>query len=183
MGVLLDLVGSFIVGGLLLLTILNVNVGVNQQSIQNEMSINVQENMVELVSEIEYDFRKIGYGLSNPALAIVRADTSSLKFLSDLNNDGILDSVMYSLSATNQMLETCNPRDRRLTRKVNTQSVNSSLGVVSFKMRFFDVQGVVTTSPSLIKSIEYSLVVENAFPVDTTYARSTWKGVIRPRNL
>lgn len=183
MGVLLDLIGSFIIGGLLLLTILSVNADVNKQSIQDEMSILVQQNMVELVSEIEYDFRKIGFGVQNPSLAIIKVDTSYIKFLSDIDNDGTMDSVIYYLTPTGSVQGTVNPRDRQLCRKVNSQSVNSSLGVVSFYLRFYDVQGVLTTNTTLIKSIEYNLIVENAFPVDTTYARSTWKGIIRPRNL
>jgi hypothetical protein len=47
----------------------------------------------------------------------------------------------------------------------------------------YDGNEAVTTSTWLAKAIEYSLVVESQFPIDTTYARSFWTGKVYPKNL
>ncbi|MFH1862412.1 MAG: hypothetical protein ABH878_06315 [bacterium] len=183
MSTLLDLVGSFVIGGLLLLMLLSVNANVSQVSTEDQLELIVQENLAELVSEIEYDFRKIGYQVSNPALAIISGDSTSVIFWTDIDNNGSLDSVSYSLGATSEVTGTVNPRDRILHRAVNGQQTLGSLGAVDFRLRYFDLQGVQTTNMGLVKSIEYYLLLESQFPADTTYARSAWTSVIRPKNL
>ena len=104
--VLLDILGSVIIGGLLLLTLQrfnNDNVA-NNYKYSGEMI--VQQNLVEVVRQIEYDFRKIGYTnnykqLIARATAIVKADSSTLWFLADLPKgrfdygDGTVDTIKY----------------------------------------------------------------------------------------
>jgi lipopolysaccharide export LptBFGC system permease protein LptF len=183
MGSLIDLIGSFVIGGLLLMMILSFNSNFYQLTTEDQMKLIVQQNLNELVSIVEYDFRKIGYGVQNPTLSIIRADSSSIAFWADLDNNGVVDSVIYRLTSANGTPGTANPRDRVLYRKVNTQAVGGTAGVVQFLLTLYDVSGAVTTNTTLVKSIKYSLRVENPFPVDTVYARSTWNGVIRPKNL
>jgi hypothetical protein len=103
MSSMLDLVGSFIIGGLLMIMILNVNSNFNDMSFEDRLELIVQENMAELVSEIEVDFRKIGYGVQNPALSIINADTSSITYWGDLDNDGNLELVAYNLGPTSDV--------------------------------------------------------------------------------
>ena len=58
---LIDILGSTIVGGLLLMILLRMN----DASVENNYLYSgekiVQQNLVEVVKLIEYDFRKIGY--------------------------------------------------------------------------------------------------------------------------
>lgn len=183
MSTMLDLVGSFVIGGMLLIMILNVNTNFNQMSTEDRLELMVQENLAELIAEIEYDFRKIGYGVQNPALAISSADTSSITFWADLDNDGSLDQVTYLLGLPGEVPGTANPRDRILHRTVNGQSIGNSLGVVDFQLTLYDVSGSVTTDVSMTKYLDYYLLLESPFPVDSTYARSAWTGTIRPKNL
>jgi len=183
MSSILDLIGSFVIGGLLLISVLSVRSNVSDMATLDQLELSVQENVVELVSELEYDFRKIGYGVQNPALAIIRADTSSITFWADMDNDGDIDSVRYWLGPTGEVSGTVNPRDRILHRKVNTQTSTGSLGVVQFQLKMYDVSGAQTTNVTLVKRLDYYLRVENPFPVDTVYARTAWNGTIRPKNL
>lgn len=180
---MIDLVGSFIVGGLLLIMVLSVKTNVSDMTVLDQLELIVQENMVEVVSEIDFDFRKLGCGVQNPALSIIRADTSSITFWSDIDNDGDLDSIRYWLGATGEVMGTVNPRDRILHRRVNNQTNTGSLGVVDFQLRFFDIAGASTNNTTLAKRIDYYLLIENPFPIDTVYARSAWNGTIRPKNL
>lgn len=183
MSVMLDLVGSFVIGSLLMLMILSVNSNFVQMSSEDQLELIVQENLAELVAEIDFDFRKIGFGVQNPALAIVNADTSSITFWSDLDNDGNVELVRYRLGPVSEVSGTANPRDRILHRSVNSDSVGGSLGVVDFQMVMRDISGASTTDPTLTKSIDYYLLLEGPFPIDTVYARSGWNGSVRPKNL
>jgi len=166
MSTMLDMVGSFIIGGLLMMMILNVNANFNMMSYEDRLDLMVQENLAELIEEIEFDFRKIGYGVQNPSLAIISADTSSISFWADLDNDGALDQVSYTLGPTSDGVQ-----------------VGGSLGVVDFQLTLYDISGSQTTDPTLVKSLDYYLLLESPFPTDTTYARSAWTGTVHPKNL
>ncbi|HDH57706.1 MAG TPA: hypothetical protein ENF16_03750 [Bacteroidetes bacterium] len=183
MSTMLDMVGSFIIGGLLLMMILNVNANFNMMSTENRLDLMVQENLAELIEEIEFDFRKIGYGVQNPSLSIISADTSSISFWADLDNDGTLDQVSYTLGPTSDVFGTVNPRDRILYRSINGTQTGGSLGVVDFQLTLYDISGTQTTDPTLVKSLDYYLLLESPFPMDTTYARSAWTGTVHPKNL
>jgi len=183
MSTILDLVGSFVIGGLLMMMILRVNINFNQMSIEDRLELSTQECLTGLVEEIEYDFRKMGYGVANPALAVIASDSSSISFFADLDNDGTVETVTYQLGPTSEVSGTNNPRDRVLRRSVNGTSVGGSLGVVAFQMITYDISRTVTADTKLIKSIDYILTAESPFPVDSVYAISSWRGTIRPRNL
>ena len=183
MSTMIDLVGSFIIGGLLMIMILNVNANFNQLSTEDQLELIVQENLVELVAEIQFDFRKIGYGVSNSWLSIINADTSSITFWADLDNDGNLELVSYQLGPTSDVSGTVNPRDRILYRSVNGQQIGGSLGVVDFQLTLYDISGAQTADLTTVKSMDYYLLLESPFPMDTVYARSAWNGTIRPKNL
>jgi hypothetical protein len=183
MSTLLDLVGSAIIGGLLLLMLLSLNSNVSEFSILNGLSTTAQENLAELTSEIEYDFRKIGFRVSNPSAAILSCNTTSISFLSDIDNNTTIDTVTYSAGLASQMTSTPNPNDRTLTRQVNGAQASNSLGLTLFRLRCFDANGNPTWTPSAVKGMEVIVVVESPFPVDTTYARAFWRTRIFPKNL
>lgn len=180
---MLDLIGSFIIGSLLLMMILRVNINFNELSTEDRLELMTQENLVELVEEIEFDFRKIAYGLPSPSTAITAADTSSISFQADIDNDGSVDQISYVLGPVSGTPGTVNPRDRILTRTFNGQAVGGALGVIDFQIVMYDGNEAVTTSTFLAKAIEYSLIVESPFTIDTTYARSFWTSKVYPKNL
>jgi hypothetical protein len=183
MGAILDLIGSFIVGGLLLLMILSVNNNATMFSIQNGQQLSAQENLVELAGEVDYDFRKIGYHVPIHSAAILSCDSTSLSFLADIDDNGSIDTVTYSLGSPTLVYGTENPRDRRLTRQVGPSLIQNSLGLTDFKLKFYNAAGAQTWTCSVVKSVEITLAVESPFAVDGAYAQSTWKTRIFPRNL
>lgn len=183
MSAMLDMVGSFVIGGLLLMMILNVNTDFAIMSAEDRLELMIQENLDELVEEIEFDFRKIGYNAAAPHQAIQALDTSMITFMADLDNDSTLESVVYNLGPTSDVFGTVNPRDRILYRIVDGVSVGGSLGVVDFQLIFYDVTGGITTAPAAVKTIEYYLMLESTFPIDSAYVQSVWTGTIRPMNI
>ena len=58
---LIDIVGSVIIGGVLLITLIKVNDNVTRNTYGFSGELVVQENLVTSVEVLEYDFRKIGY--------------------------------------------------------------------------------------------------------------------------
>lgn len=198
--VMIDLIGSIVVFGWLLLMSLRVNTQ-NQENMQTlNGNLLVQENLVAVTQLLEYDFRKIGFckepnNLTDPTRAILLADTSRIKFLTDIDRDGtgpdgVLDTMFYFLGDTSQLSQTPNPRDRYLYRQVMGEDAKSAnLGVTSFSMRYFDRMGVPIPTPvgatelQKIQTIQITLSVENVYAasiVETTnkqYSSAFWQQV------
>jgi len=149
--VLIDILGSMVVGGYLLLMLFNINDTTTRNTYNFGGELSVQENLVTTVEVLEYDFRKIGYcedpaALPRPEESAIRyADTSEVIFLTDLmippdydRGDGIVDTIRYYLGPASEASGTPNPNDRILYRKVNGRPpVGANLGVTHFKVRFF----------------------------------------------
>jgi hypothetical protein len=147
---LIDVVGSVIVGGFLLTMIFRMNDAATMNTYNFSGELIVQENLVATVEVLEYDFRKIGYCENPLALpkpeenAILYADTSEIIFLTDilvgpnyLIGDGVLDTMHYYVGPTSELLGTPNPNDRMLYRGVNGNAKGVNLGVTYFKIRYF----------------------------------------------
>ena len=98
MSTMLDLVGSFVIGGMLLLMILTAQSNLVESSYQRTMDLIAQENIATFIELFQYDFRKMGFGV--PDSAVQAADSTSVTFLADLNADGSVDTVSYSVSDT-----------------------------------------------------------------------------------
>lgn len=177
---ILDLIASTIVFGTLLVIgiRLNSNSSENMQKIRSDVT--VQQNLVALVSTLEYDLRKLGYSTSPDSLdsreAILKADTSEIKFLTDYDRDGDIDQIWYKLGETTGADApewTPNPRDRYLFRTINDETEQKVyLGVTVFRLRYFNTQkdtlfppfdGIKGTSnpTSEIYTIEISVMCES----------------------
>jgi type II secretory pathway component PulJ len=197
---ILDVIGSFILFGWLLLSTIRVGTAnsENMQSYGGELL--VQENLVEITKLLEYDFRKIGYcaepnRLPDPTKAIILADSTRIKFLTDVDltgsgPDGFIDSIYYYVGPTSELASTTNPRDRMLYRVVNAETPKgANLGVTSFILRYFDGQGNVIAAPvaaanlQKIQTIQISIIVENTVaseivetaPMNQQYSSAFWQ--------
>lgn len=194
---LLDILGSTIIGGLLLMILLRMN----DAAVQNNYNLNgekiVQQNLVDLVKLIEYDFRKIGYcanyqKIPDPAKSIIQADSTSITFLTDIitspgtYGDGIVDTLKYFLSDTSALNMTPNPNDRILYRRVNHDPIGgSNMGITHFKLTYYDALGnlinVMPASPPLgIVSIQIDISIENPYAFGNDYSydkRVIWRQI------
>jgi hypothetical protein len=191
--VLLDIIGSAITGGLLLLTLLSFNAQNAENKRMFRDQIVAQENLVQIVRVLEEDMRRIGYCTvkSNMSVPIVTlAAAESVQFKTDLpqvdafgsvdqEGNGAVDVITYGLGRS--MTETSNPRDRFFYRRENS-GVNggANLGVTTFDVRYFRVNNsnktvelkrpVTTDSLSLITFIEITVRVENPNPINPIVA-------------
>ena len=173
----------------------------NDTAVQNNYDMNgekiVQQNLVDLVELIEYDFRKIGYckdytQIADPTKSIIHADSNSISFLTDVitspgtYGDGVVDTVTYSISDTSALNMTPNPNDVILYRRVNHQALGgSNMGVTQFKLTYYDALGDtiknMPASPPLgIVSIQIDIAIENPYAYGNDYSydkRVIWRQI------
>ena len=179
----IELAGSFIIGGMLLLSILSLNADIMQTATINNLGTNAQQNVTNIVSILEYDFRKIGYRVPSGIDAITDMTDSTIDFLADVDNDGTVDSVGYFLGPTSEPSGTENPNDRYLYRRVNGTANDVALGITSWTLTYYNVSGSITATPANVRSIRISFTVETIIPFDTTYGSARWEGRFTPKNL
>ena len=135
---------------------------------------------------LENDFRKIDYcadytNIQDPAYAIISADSTSIKFISDVNKVGGMDTIYYYLGPATELSSTANPRDKILYRIVNHDAkMGSDAGITRFYMVYFNAMGdtihtpVSATDLSLINDIELNMNIEN-ISIDSSLANSYWR--------
>lgn len=191
---LIDILGSIMIGGILLMILLRLNDSAVQNSFQYNCEVITQRNLVEIVQLLEHDFRKIGFckdwnNFPDPTKAIISADSTSISFLCDVDSDKDMDTLSYILGSTNELLQTPNPNDKMLYRQVNNEPLaGANLGVTQFKLTYFDSFGVEIPLPILIPSEIYTmqidLVVEDVVAYNQEYNRVFWRQIrLAARNL
>jgi len=191
---LIDVLGATIVGGLLLLILWRLDDSAVENTYVYSSELTVQENLVSVVQLLEYDFRKIGYSadwkkIPDPSKAIIMADSNAIKFETDINNDGNVDTLYYYLGPKSELSNTPNPNDRLLYRVVNNETPRSAnLGIVQFNLIYFDALGrklnFPITQPGEIYTIEINITVENPAAYDNNYSTAFWRQIrLAARNL
>ncbi len=190
---ILDIIGASIIGGLLLLNLLKMNENVYQVDNATGHDVNLQVEVVNVADVIESDFNKIGY-CSDPAKInddpkLLLADTSSIKFIYDVDKNGYYDTVYYYVSSTSDMASSPNPRDRILYRKVNSDyPFILSNNITEFKLQYLDsfkdTLPTPVASPSLANYIKIAFRVEDPFAYDEKYVEAFWRRLtVTSKNL
>ncbi len=190
------LIGAIAIGGLLLFSMVSFNSSITMHGFEKTVNVNLQEELQRTIRIIERDFRKVGYRTS-PALAISAFSDTSIQFDGDINNDGTVETVNYYLGTSDQVSGTDNPYDRPLFRQIDggNPMVLSSY-VTKFSLKYFQSDGVETTTPQLIDCIEIRLDLSNPqHPVDhknyfhpanndtLSYYTVSWRTKITPPNM
>ena len=80
MSIILDLLGSTIIGGLIVLMLMNFNMFQSNTSIASDSELRLQQNAKTLAEILNHDFRKIGFNYDNTAFA--QADSERISFYS-----------------------------------------------------------------------------------------------------
>ena len=198
---LLDILGSSIVGSLLLLILLRLNNASVENTYKNSGELIVQQDLVEVVKLIEYDFRKIGYcanfnKIPDPSKSILLADSNKITFLTDVaelptypNGDGNVDTLKYYLGSTIELSNTPNPEDRMLYRVVNGQTPGgSNLGITLFHLTYYNSLGSLLNPPIAqtgeIATIQIDIEIENTAAYNNQYSTVFWRQIrLVSRNL
>lgn len=180
--VILDLIGSSVVFSLLLLMGIRMNATSSESMQAYRGDVLVQQNIVEVVSLLEYDFRKIGYCKDPTKIetnkAIIYADSIKIKYLTDVDNDGNVDTMSYYVGPTSELTVTPNPRDRNLYRVINNATpIGVNLGVTRFELHYFNVDKDPITYPisnyGEIYTMQIDVQCENLFASSVTQYAGT----------
>ncbi len=186
MAVMLDVIGAALLVGMLMVTILNVNMNMTLETYKSASEFHTQTEMIQLARIMEFDMYKMGYAVSKPS--IVAADSSYIKFRANLSDiPGARDSVEYILGTP--VTTSTNPRDRHLLRVENISRVSISYSVTRFHLTYYDKRdSVIPTPVSLsnldsVRAIRVYLALESPDPYDSSYAGAYYEKLIYPRNL
>ncbi len=164
MSIVLDLIGSVVIAAFVILMGLRLNQSISGSADATKADLNVQESLVDIVRNIEYDFRKIGYNVPNPQNSIVLADSNHIMFVADMNRDGVIDTVEWYV--TNPIGGFPNPNIRILYRRVNgSPAVGAALGVTQFGLKYLNQDGGPAAFLSQIWIIEMTLKIESPYKV------------------
>jgi len=191
---LLDILGSVMIGGVLLLILWRVNDAAVESTYVNAGELVIQRNLVEVVQLLEYDFRKIGFcddwtKIPDPSKAIIKAKSDSISFLTDVDSDGIVDTLHYFLGPLSELSQTENPRDRMLYRVTNSETPRgSNMGITEFQLFYFDVLGDTIFQPinitGEINSMQINIKIEDVAAYDENYSSAFWRQIrLAARNL
>ena len=180
----LDTLGSMVLGTLLMISLLAFYNNFSTERYMSNLWIISQNNAAVLSEVIDHDFRKIGYNVPSPGNSIISADSSSIDFLLDLDNDGNVDSVRYYVGNSSETPGTDNPNDRLFYRIVNGQNTRGSLlGLTGFKLAYFDSTGAATSVLNDIREIEIFLTVESPVTLDDYYPTVFIRKKVKPKNI
>lgn len=191
MATMLDLVGSVMLFGILILTIGRVQTNLNTAMYENTFTLITQRNAVELARQIEFDIPKIGYHATTEK--IKSADSTKIKFRGDVQNNNIVDEIEYRIGTVADASGTPNPIDFPLYRKDRFGEITQLWGMTHFKLEYFNMAyqklatPVVSDSLPKIYAIRITFIIEGREPagsaIDTTYYSITWQKLIYPRNM
>ena len=179
---MLDIMGSVIIAGLMVIMLMKFNIYQSTTKFASDSELQMQQNSKTLAEIIDHDFRKIGYDYDSTS--IVQADSERVSFFSDIDRNGSIDFVSYFLGDTSEVTETTNPNDRILYRVVNSDTISGpSLGLTKAKFSYLDEVYTETTTLSDIKYVRAELWVESIEPVGEEFIFTYWELTINPRNL
>ena len=193
MTVMLDMVLASVLVGIIILTVMNVNINLSDENYRGMVEYHTQSETIQLARIIEFDFFKMGYRqTARPFISI--AESSHIKFTSNLKDAaGTTDVIEYGLGAL--VLNSKNPRDKMLYRIENISKVYINYSVILFKLIYYNSRDSILNAPitgalrDSIKSIKVQLMLESPEPFDTArvggrqYAHAMYSKLIFPRNL
>lgn len=186
MQTLLDILGSILIGGILLLMIMNFNLFTVSTSISSDKELVLQQNAKTLAEILSRDLRKIGYNYQGTSIII--ADSNRIRYFADMQppgsqGHGTIDVVEFRVvPSDNSFLN--------LLRIVNNDTITGPpLGLTKFRFSYLDRRNLNTTILDSIKYIRAEFWVhptikfENVFisPIDSTF--TYWELTINPRNI
>jgi len=212
MSTMLDIIGSMVIRGAIVLMTLYLSVGLQSAYTYKNALYTVKQKTVIPAEVLTDDIRLAGYGPTGTTKVFATAMSQAMQFTADIDNDGVADMVQYYLGPTYS-----GSTHRSLYRTVSCINGGAPFelarDVDSLCFTYYDSLGNTksySTNVSGIKSIKVSLVMESnaqvadeittaptasglytkKTTVDTTvtnfstkYVRAYWERTIFPQNL
>jgi len=171
MAAIMDVLISMILGGMLLLNIVDAQSVIAEDSSEFRGDVLVQEMLINQVQLIEGEIRNMGYGVPPGVRTITYAGDSAITFLMDANRDGTIDTIHYDLGPVSELSGTPNEMDRFIHRTFTSPvsgTETGNIGVVTmFHLLYINASGDTLAAPVVpallgsIKEVELSMEVQN----------------------
>lgn len=196
------LVTSYIIGGIIMLSIIMMNISVSKSS--NELTITqmTRAKASEVSKLIAHDLQKMGYNrTSKTPNTLITAERNKIAFKSNIDNDagGNVETITWELTS-DDIPATKNPNDVVLRRTVDGDITDIEVGVVGFNIGYFDNYGMkiedTLSTPIVgpaalneVKQIYIQVMLESPEKIynradgDGKYILSVWEKRFSPPNL
>ena len=182
MNVILDLLGASLIGGLVMLLVVNLNAYSQETKFASDADLRLQQDAKTLAEVLNDDLRKIGYKYNGTA--ITEAGQQRISFRGDIDNNGSMDQVTYFLGSKEDADATPNPDDRVLFRVVNNDTIGGpTLGLTDLRFSYLNSKEIATTDPDSICYVKAEIWVETVLSVGDEYPFTYWEMTINPRNI
>jgi len=195
MNSMMDVIISFVIAGMIILIVVQVDSNVKSSSIFIEQDLHAQEYLKLTADVMNWELRKIGHCLAYPERAIRVADTSRIVFDYNKNPRAVLgfnngDSTRIEYLFTTLDDKSPNPRDKLFIRKVDGASHSGySLGLTRVFLQYYNKQGTLLATPvsadslKKIKTIRVNLEIESKESFKDEYSRFIYSMRVTPKNL
>ena len=183
MAPLIDIIGSFILGGMILIMTTKLNFIISDNSQQANMSLTAQTNCVVVTKILENDFAKLGVNCGTK-VPLEITDSTKVRMYTDLGADGTLDSITYDTGPMTAEFLSVNPRHLLIYRTCNTKTTIMNVGCTKMKFAYYDSAGAKTLLPAKVRALRLDLDFESVLPnIDTVYTVIHWQQYLNPKTL
>lgn len=188
MSVVFDIISSFVIRGVVIITIIKLMITLNEALYKNTEQVYLNELISAPAQVITSELKLAGYNHStNPKFLI--SDTTAMQFYADVNNDGTAETVHFYVAkeagSTHKILYR--------KRSNETKELEIARQVDTFYIRYFNSLGVQVNygTTNGIKSVFVKLVLESKNTYSSVYSGSTdniplkaiWERHFFPQNL
>ncbi len=179
---LLDLIGAAVIRGGIIMILLQLTLSMQDVLYERTERAAMDQAMYEGTTLLSHEFRQMGYRATGTE--ITELDTSVITFKIDVDNDGSVDQIRYSLSQMSGIPDSLGVKKYYLNRSVNGASALPVLRYVTrFRIQCFDVNGQYTLTPYQVKSLNVILQTQSNNFFNGRYPSSAWQGHFFPQNL
>lgn len=193
------IVTSFIVGGLLMISILTLNIRMSEFTSSTTIDM-ITKSRMETISELlENDFKKIGQDLPGSVKPFVTMDSDRIKFRSDtyFGDNRPFSMITWEFKTNQGYSNSTNPNDYLLSRDDNIPgspgNITQEFPVTYFEISYLDKNGNpvsgLPNNQGLIRQIYVEIICESEEPIGTDnsgndiYSSIMWSKTFHPENL
>lgn len=176
MNQILDLLSSFLIGGIILLALLGLNMQFTSKYQELKLAEITQSVSSNIGQILEHDFKKIGYG-NQVDTSIVSISNNSITFKGDIDNNGTVEVISYSVIS--------NDEKKFIKRTINYNENKSWIQPIH-KFQIFGLSKNMDTTfninniSSLLVNVEYA---RTDYYLDTLSIGVQWRRMFYPKNL
>ena len=188
MNAMLDTIMAMIIVGLFILASFQVDTTMKMNAIYLRYQLHAQQGATVMSDIVEYDMRKIGHGLRQPLQSIHSADSTQIIFSFSQDVESGYDSIRVNYYTETGISQT-NPDLIRLHRISGGDHHTYTMGLTSFKLRYFNQRGtelprpVPSDSLASIKQIELDMTFSSKEEIDGERSHAQYHSRITPKNL